>query len=288
MRAHTHTHTHTHTHLIHSLPFTSTQVTRKNRTSELDLNVSDSVIDIEDETSQDCPHTIASSALQLDANFNIREDFDDLLQYDSNRVEVSTEETTSPKADLTQFYHNRIALESDSLENSHPKAPQLTLVQRNFPMSVNTLLETTDVRKLVDTHSPSVGAIASASTNNHVHNLTQESFGVSDSVVCGDVCGEESLLDLVQDPSVELEMQEDNETQDAVDSDNFMSKEVLDLLQELRKEAASKEGSHSMFVKGMVRIGEIDSIVEDSLHFDFVEELLEAELKSHTRSSRIV
>ena len=237
-------------------------------------------------------HSELEIECETSQHFNIREDFDDLLQYDGGRVEASTDDTTGPKSDLPQFYHNRIALESDSPQNGHPKAPQLVLVQKNFPTSVNTLTDSTGVRELVDTPSPSVGTAIAASTNNLNQNLTQESFEVSDSEACGRVCGEESLLDLLHHPPaspVELEMQEEEEVvQDAVDLDSFVNKEVLELLQELRREAALKEGSHPVFIKGMVRIGDIDVFFEDGVQLDFAEELLEADPKSHTRSSRII
>ena len=55
-----------------------------------------------------------------------------------------------------------------------------------------------------------------------------------------------------------------------------MSKEVSDLLQELRMEATRRENGHSAVVKGMVRIGEIDNLpLEDTQQFDFVEDLIE-------------
>ena len=68
----------------------------------------------------------------------------------------------------------------------------------------------------------------------------------------------------------------------AVDLDSFVSKEVVDLLQELRKEAVLKEGSQSGVVaKGIPRIGEIDTFIDDGLQVDFGEELLDVDQSSH-------
>ena len=63
----------------------------------------------------------------------------------------------------------------------------------------------------------------------------------------------------------------------AVDLDSFASKEMADLLQELRRnllqEEAGGDGSRALQMKGMPRIGEIDEFIEDGLPLDLVEEL---------------
>lgn len=67
----------------------------------------------------------------------------------------------------------------------------------------------------------------------------------------------------------------------AVDLDSFASKEMADLLQELRRNLLQEErgcdgsgdGSRALQIKGMPRIGEIDEFIEDGLPLDLIEEL---------------
>ena len=63
-----------------------------------------------------------------------------------------------------------------------------------------------------------------------------------------------------------------------VDLDSFASKEMADLLQELRRnllqeEGGGGDGSRALQIKGMPRIGEIDEFIEDGLPLDLIEEL---------------
>ena len=267
---------------------------------------------------------IATSSLRSVDGFSVREDFDIQLQYNihgssvGSDGKVSTGRTSDRKSNSPHFYHSHTTKESVSREKNSPETTHPSLVKKHFPADSNTpLADQSSQRDSVDTNSKAIVGTDSASPNQHNQNLSSEALeSSSDNGLVGGGCGEGSLLlELPQDPpplpepAVHVEIQdniggrvedgditlslsssceEKEEEEEAVDLDSFASKEVSDLLQELRREAATKETSHQVLIKGRVRMSEIDSLVEDGVQFDFIDDCFEADTNSHSRSSRII
>lgn len=225
--------------------------------TEGSLESEDSGLGLRFETS--CDRLNAAASCSGDG-FSIEEDFDSLPQYGTDRAESTDHKPDSS----TPSDHNHLALETAwSEQNPHPESSQSKRMPSNFLTGTeygnNFAGEGAQMEFGGD--SPSPGPLfASCDLTNDLSGHHGES--------------------LLEDGGV-VEIQDDDDiASEDVDSDNFVSKEVSDLLHELRKEAMMKETSHPASVKGIARISEIDSFIEDGLQFDFVEDFLEAEQSS--------
>ena len=257
-RSHLLTHTHTHAHtlsLTHTHSHTRTYTHSKGTTNVTDLKTDLSAFDIEDgvnveseldleiatigldgmgmesedgelgiecETSQDGLNQVASSTLCSDDAFNIREDFDDLLQYGIS----TTGRTASFNSSSPQIYHDHTTLKRDCLQTRHVEASQLQFASKNFSKNVHRLGlggEESQRRSIVEGLSHSVGPdfTTTASRPNQHHLGQGEALCVlaGGRVSGGDRSGGPSLLELVEDTqaAVQTEIQDNAEEHDVVD-----------------------------------------------------------------------
>ena len=235
--------------------------------------------------------SIPLGAVERAGEYNV----EDLLQYGSTSSGGSGGHVTDGISDHVESNLPRFNQDVQQPETLGLRADQLESEKLSASLkSVNTGLR----RSVPQSSSPSlsVGAVTSSSNDNQTLHLGHKATIMSDNV-CGFEDGErESVrvmeLGITETTAVdmtEVEIQDNatdlaQEEEEAVDLDSFVNKEVSDLLQELRHESTNRETSHSMFVKGVARISDIDGAMEDSLPLDFVEDFLEVDQTTHMSS----
>ena len=278
--------------------------------------VEDSMVDVDCEVTRKGVSTL--SALKTDENFHQKDDFEDLLQYSESSSDgrsgghVTDGISDHIVSNLPRFDQDIRRQETLSLRQNNHGPFQDKIAPKTSRKNTNTSLRESISQSNA---APSLLVFAdggSASSNQRL-DLTHKATVMSDNV-CGGVDGgreREFLSDLVTRESAAVVDLAQGEIQDnshfhseeggegeregegegeggeerAVDLDGFVSKEVSDLLQELRRESIKRDIGQSSFVKGMAKMSEFDVAIDDGLPLDFVEDFLEIDQTTHSRSS---
>ncbi len=233
------------------------------------------------------------------------------LDHRHSEQAVSTTESPSlakGSFEATQLSHNptKTSAKCDSVSPTQ-FGPPMNRTKRD-----NVLIEEGDSgalqKELSERFSSSVDAELASCNNHNPSYMSHEATQVlPNGGACDSVCtfsnsnsSAGASVENIMSAAVQLDLPSDSETTTsdsghcdgdecastagdelgAVDLDSFASKELADLLQELRRSllveeggSASGDGSRALQIKRMPKIGEIDEFIEDGLPLDLVEEL---------------